>query len=130
MKNRILLTTMAAFGAVVPVWAHHAFSAEFDEKKPVKLQGVISRVEWINPHSWIHMDVKNASGKTESWMVELGAPNTLLRRGWTKDSIPKGIEINVEGFQAKDGALRANGRTLTLPDGKQLFSGPGDEKEK
>ena len=114
----------------LPVWAHHAFEAEFDQKKPVKLQGIVKNVEWINPHSWIHMDVKDSSGKVTEWMVELGAPNTLLRRGWTKNSIPKGIDLRVEGFQAKDGSARANGRHMTLPDGKDLFSGPGDEKEK
>ena len=129
MKTRLLCGAVLA-AAALPVWAHHAFSAEFDEKKPVKLQGIIQKVEWINPHSWIHMEVKTAGGKTETWMVELGAPNTLLRRGWTKDSIPKGIEIFVEGFQAKDGAARANGRMLRLPDGKELFSGPWDEKVK
>src|SRR6185295_19235134 len=82
----------------LPVGAHHAFEAEFDQKKPVKLQGIVKNVEWINPHAWIHLDVKDDGGKMTEWMVELGAPNTLLRRGWTKNSIPKGIDLKVEGF--------------------------------
>jgi len=130
MRTRILVGTLAVVGIVLPVWAHHAFEAEFDQKKPVKLQGIVRNVEWINPHAWIHLDVKDEGGKVTEWMVELGAPNTLLRRGWTKNSIPKGIDLKVEGFQAKDGSPRANGRHMTLPDGKDLFSGPGDEKEK
>ena len=124
------LWSCAVLAVALPLWAHHAFEAEFDQKKPVKLQGIVKNVEWINPHAWIHMDVKDEGGKTTEWMVELGAPNTLLRRGWTKNSIPKGIDLKVEGFQAKDGSPRANGRHMTLPDGKDLFSGPGDEKEK
>jgi len=114
-----LLVTAAA----VPVLAHHSFAAEFDAKKPVSLQGTVTKMEWINPHSWIHIDVKKADGTVEKWMVEGGAPNALLRRGWNKQSLPPGTEIKVEGFQAKDGALRANGRDITFPDGKKLFVG-------
>jgi len=117
---------VAAFVAIlatVPVVAYHAFSAEFDAKRPVKLRGTVTKMEWINPHSWIHIDVKDAKGKVESWMVEGGAPNALLRRGFTKDSLPVGTEILVEGYQAKDGSTRANGRDITLPDGKKLFVG-------
>jgi len=124
------LWSCAVLAVALPIWAHHAFEAEFDQKKPVKLQGIVKNVEWINPHAWIHLDVKDDGGKMTEWMVELGAPNTLLRRGWTKNSIPPGIDLKVEGFQAKDGSPRANGRHMTLPDGKDLFSGPGDEKEK
>ena len=109
--------------AVVPVLAHHSFAAEFDAKRPVKLKGTVTKMEWINPHSWIHIDVKTADGKTEKWMVEGGAPNALLRRGWNKNSLLPGTEILVEGFQAKDGATRANGRDITFPDGKKLFVG-------
>jgi hypothetical protein len=105
------------------VVAHHAFSAEFDAKRPVKLRGTVTKMEWINPHSWIHIDVKDGKGKVESWMVEGGAPNALLRRGFTKESLPVGTEILVEGYQAKDGSNRANGRDITLPDGKKLFVG-------
>ena len=114
-----LLVTAAA----VPVIAHHSFAAEFDAKRPVKLRGTVTKMEWINPHSWIHIDVKTADGKTEKWMVEGGAPNALLRRGWNKNSLLPGTEILVEGFQAKDGANRANGRDITFPDGKKLFVG-------
>ena len=114
----LLMTT-----AAVPVIAHHSFAAEFDAKRPVKLRGTVTKMEWINPHSWIHIDVKTADGKTEKWMVEGGAPNALLRRGWNKNSLLPGTEILVEGFQAKDGANRANGRDITFPDGKKLFVG-------
>ena len=109
--------------AAMPVIAHHSFAAEFDSKKPVKMRGTVVKMEWINPHSWIHIDVKKEDGKVERWMVEGGAPNALLRRGWTKKSLPEGTEILVEGFQAKDGSTRANGRDITFPDGKKLFVG-------
>jgi hypothetical protein len=117
---------LAAIGLIVaarPLVAHHAFSAEFDAKRPVKLRGVVTKMEWINPHSWIHVDVKDASGKVTEWMVEGGAPNALLRRGFTKKSLPVGTEVLIEGYQAKDGSNRANGRDLTLPDGSKLFVG-------
>jgi hypothetical protein len=109
--------------AAVQVAAHHSFAAEFDAKRPVKLRGTVVKMEWINPHSWIHIDVKKPDGTVEHWMVEGGAPNALLRRGWTKNSVPVGVEIIVEGFQAKDGTFRANGRDITFPDGKRLFIG-------
>jgi len=108
---------------VAPLFAHHSFAAEFDAKQPVRLQGTVTKMEWINPHSWIHIDVKKPDGTVEKWMVEGGAPNALLRRGWNKQSLPAGTEIIVEGFRAKDGAFRANGRDITFPDGKKLFVG-------
>jgi hypothetical protein len=108
---------------VAPAFAHHAFAAEFDAKKPIKLQGTVTKMEWINPHAWIHIDVKKTDGTVEEWMIEAGTPNTLLRRGLTRDSLKKGTEIVVDGYQSKDGSLRANGRDVTLPDGKTLFLG-------
>jgi hypothetical protein len=103
--------------------AHHAFSAEFDASKPVKLEGAITKVELVNPHAWIHIEVKNPDGKVEHWMIEGGTPNTLQRRGITRDSIKIGTVIKVDGYRSKDGTLKANGRDLTFPDGRTLFMG-------
>lgn len=107
----------------VPVMAHHAFSAEFDAKRPVTLRGTVVKVEWINPHSWFHVDVKQPDGKVQRWMVEAGNPNNLFRRGWSKDVISPGMEIVIDGYQAKDASRRANGRDLTFADGRKLFMG-------
>jgi hypothetical protein len=111
--------------AAIPagVRAHHAFAAEFDAKKPVHFKGTVTKVEWVNPHVWIHMDVKNPDGTKQSWAIEGGTPNVLFRRGFTKESLVSGTEVDVDGYQAKDGSHRANGRNLTLPNGKQLFLG-------
>src|SRR5688572_3605739 len=103
--------------------AHHAFSAEFDGNKPVKLVGTVTKVEWINPHSWIYVNVKNPDGTATEWAVEGGTPNTLFRRGINKNSLPNGTVIVVDGYQAKAGGPRANGRNLTFPDGRTLFMG-------
>jgi hypothetical protein len=115
--------------AVAPAYAHHAFSAEFDSKKPLKMTGVVTKVEFINPHSWIHIDVKDESGNVTSWMIEGGSPNTLFRRGINKDSLPKGTVVIVDGYQAKDGSNRANGRDVTLSDGRKLFLGGSGTNE-
>lgn len=137
MKKSLLIALVAAglLATAAPVWAHHAFAAEFDVNKPLVLKGTVTKMEWINPHAWIHIDVKDANGTVTSWMVEAGAPNGLLRRGFTKASLPPGTDIVVEGWQAKDGSNRANGSNITLPDGKKLFVGstgtgaPTDEKK-
>lgn len=113
----------ALFFAAKPVRGHHAFAAEFDADKPVKMTGTVTRMEWINPHAWIRIDVKGEDGKVTEWRIEAAAPNALLRRGWTKDSLVKGTVINVEGYQAIDGSNRANGSIITLADGKKLFVG-------
>ena len=135
--RRKLAVVVAGIGlllSVEPVFAHHSFAAEFDAKRPVKLRGTITRMEWINPHAWIHIDVKDSDGKVVNWMIEAGTPNTLFRRGFTKDSLVPGMEILVDGYVSKDGSNRANGRDVTLPDGRKLFLGssgtgaPYDEK--
>jgi hypothetical protein len=105
----------------LPAAAHHAFAAEFDVSKPVSLRGVVTKVELINPHSWITMDVKDASGKTVSWMIEGGSPNSLFKKGVTKQTVPIGSELVIDGYQARDGGPRAVGRNIAFADGKPLF---------
>src|SRR6516165_2325393 len=122
-RNVIIIMAVAVTEILcaAPGLAHHAFSAEFDAKKPVHLEGVITKVELINPHAWIHIDVRGPDGKVSSWMIEAGSPNVLLRRGLTKNTVMPGTRVVVDGYQAKDGSLRANGRDITLPDGRKLF---------
>ena len=122
-KAWIAAAGLLAVAATVPVLAHHAFSAEFDANAPVTLKGPVTKIEWINPHAWIHMENKLANGKSEVWMVEGGTPNTLQRNGIARDSIKIGTVIVVSGYKAKDGRMRANGRDITFPDGRTLFMG-------
>src|SRR5215510_14256863 len=118
--------------SVTRLAAHHAFGSEFDPNRPVLLKGKVVKVEWVNPHAWIHMEVTKEDGTKEVWMIEGGSPNSLLRRGVTKESLPAGIEIVVDGYQARDCTVkRANGRNVTYPDGRKLFlasSAPDAEK--
>jgi hypothetical protein len=125
MKTRLLVavTVVGLLLAAVPAWAHHAFAAEFDQNKPVKVQGKVVKWELTNPHSWIHIDVKGTDGKLVTWMIEGASPNNLYRLGLTKESLPAGSEIMVEGYQAKDGSTRAVGRNITFADGKKFFLG-------
>jgi len=127
LKAHVLMIVLAISASIsVPLFAHHAFSSEFDANKPVKIKGTVSRIEWINPHAWIHVDVKEADGKITKWMVEGGSPNALIRRGVTTQLLKVGMEVVVDGYQAKDGSTRANGRDITLADGRKLsVSSPG-----
>jgi len=122
MKKTLMLVIVLLL-ACGRAWAHHAFAAEFDGNKPIKLRGTVAKMDWINPHAWLYLDVKGTDGKVTTWMLELGPPNALIKRGWTKKDVPAGLELIVDGYLAKDGAMRANARDITFPDGKKLFAG-------
>jgi hypothetical protein len=136
MKGKFLVLVLGGLSmlSAVPMWAHHSFAAEFDIKQPITLRGTVTEMEWVNPHAWIHLDVKDADGKVTHWMIEGGSPNILLRRGFTKQSLLPGTELVVEGYRAKNGEDRANGANITFKDGRRLFlgssSGAGAPSEK
>ena len=126
MHKKLMSVTAGAavlIAAALPLWAHHSFSAEFDQKKQVTLEGKVAMMEWVNPHSWLHIDVTGADGKVVRWKIEGGSPSVLLRKGWHRDSLPAGLKIKVVGFQAKDGSYRASSRSLEFPDGKVMDLG-------
>ena len=134
-KLTTILATAAVLAAAIPALAHHSFSAEFDSNKQVKLEGKVVKMEWSNPHTWLFLDVDKPDGTVEHWSVEGGAPGVLLRNGWNRNSLPAGTKIIVYGFQSKDGALRANSRSIEFPDGRRLdtgssFTGGKEEKDK
>jgi hypothetical protein len=118
-----LTCAAAVVMAVAPAWAHHSFAAEYDEKAPVTLKGAVNDVQWVNPHSWVIIDVKDDSGKVTTWRCETAPPNILIRQGWTKNSLPKGSMVTIAGFKAKDGSATMTASTVTLADGKQMFTG-------
>jgi len=119
-----LLGGVLVLGAAAPLVAHHAFGAEFDKDAPIRLQGKVVKLEWVNPHAWIHLEIKKSDGTTEVWMIEGGTPNVLLRRGLSRQSLTYGTELIVDGYQTKDHSLkRANGRDVTFTDGRKMFMG-------
>jgi hypothetical protein len=123
MKRTIALASLGVALLIAPASAHHAFSAEFDQDKPVLLEGPLTKAEWTNPHAWIYLDVKGADGRVLNWAIELGPPNALLRRGWKKSSMQYGVILKVEGFAAKNGKEFANATNITMPDGTKIFAG-------
>jgi hypothetical protein len=128
VKPKIIVrTTLVLASLAAPLWAHHSFAAEYDSKKPIALQGVVTKIEWLNPHVYIYIDVKDDSGNIVNWALEGHPPNTLRRTGWTRDALKVGDTISVKGWRAKDDSLRVAGREVTLPDAKKLFLGPPAE---
>ena len=122
----LVLTAVALIAAATSAPAHHSFAAEFDIDKPITLEGVLTKMEWVNPHGWIYIDVKEPDGKVVNWAIEAGGPTALLRRGLRKTDFPAGVEVKVEGYRAKSGARKANGRSVTLKDGRNFFLGASD----
>lgn len=129
MKLGVLSILVLGVLAAVPALAHHSFAAEFDSNKAVKLVGTVTRVDWINPHARIYIDVKNADGAVEHWECELGSPNTLMHKGWTRNSLKPGEQVTISGWLAKDGDKAANAREVTLADGRRIFAGSSNEEK-
>ena len=123
------LTLAAAFGLAAPLAAHHAFSAEFDAQKPVELRGVVTKIQWTNPHSWIFVDVKDATGQVTPWAIEFGAPYSLMQKGLRRTDFPIGVEVTVKAFRAKSGKAVANASSVTLPDGRGFYTAAPDSPE-
>jgi hypothetical protein len=134
MNTKLMTILAGALAAALPVLAHHSFSAEFDANKPVTLEGTVVKMDWVNPHSWLYLDVKGADGQIQHWSVEGGSPSVLLRNGWNRNSLPEGTRIIVHGHMSKDGAYRANSSDIQFPDGRKLDTGSsytgGKEKDK
>jgi len=123
----LALFTFGLVAAVTPALAHHSFAAEYDDKKTLTLNGTVTKVEWLNPHVRFYVDVKDESGKMVNWELELGSPNQLMRRGWTRNSLKPGDMISVEGYRAKDGSNLGNARTVSMADGRKVFAGSADD---
>ena len=130
MRKNLIISVLSALGialltvgTVGTIQAHHAFSGEFDSTQPINLRGTVVRMEWTNPHAWLHLAVVDENGESVTWMIEAGPPGALVRRGWRKDSVIPGIELVVQGYRAIDGTNKANGRDVTFPDGRRLFAG-------
>jgi hypothetical protein len=126
---KVVASAALIIAAALPMSAHHSFSAEFDSNKQVTLEGKVVMMEWVNPHSWLHIDVTQPDGSVQRWKIEGGSPSVLLRKGWNRDSLPPGLKVKVVGFQAKDGSLRASSRDLTFPDGRRMDLGGSSNTE-
>jgi Family of unknown function (DUF6152) len=125
-KRLFALASLGLMVAAAPVWAHHSFAAQFDDKAPITIKGTLSKMEWLNPHTWIHVDVKEPGGKVVTWAIEGATPNSLLRRGLRQSDFPNGVELEVHGYRARNGTPVASGEKLTFTDGRNFYLGAGD----